>query len=637
MRGDVAAGAGAAGAGAAGAGAAGAGAAGAGAAGAGPAGAAASLALGVAAVAPWLAMLPVGGAAGVLASVLALIAAMHGAGLALALAAGRPAVHPLLAIQWGLATLVGLLGIAIALGAGGLATQAALVYGFAGVHTALLARRFTAYRARLAGARASVRSWLAPAALLAGIAVLHVLGPAGDLGARPFDDDGHVLAQLQRLRDSGGLGDPIGYARSAQLGGQLAIEALATLGGDVYLVRLAEGLAFVLALGLVLARLRRAGEADATSGLWGLVLVLAGAAFTYTRADPATCWTAVGLVLALGATLEDHDAAPLPIGVTAGALIALRFELAPVAAAALVAAWWPHRRAHRRTAVLIAGVLAVVAPYAAARIAAWSSVPAAALALVEPVRGPLGARLAIAAGVGVACAPLIAAAWRERGLRWLAIGAALALAGIAGGLTGDRPYAASFLWPLAIAGALVLAIRIARHRKITSAALLVSLVAAVLIYEGRTATGRRRWTRRYLDLAAHVEYLRHAGDPAPVGGGYAALLHGVPAGAVVAAWVARPERLDYGAGYRIVDLRTPRTAWLREVRPWPHPSSLEALLARVGADYLLVEADDRRRQRAAAWPARIDDLEALALRGPAIAEAGGVRLIDLRAGLRRAP
>ncbi len=612
------------------------------------------------ALVPWLALVPIDGVPAVATGVLALVAALHGAGLALARLARRPDAHPLLAIQWGLATLIGLFGLALAAGAGGLATQAVLVYGFAAVHTAALVLRFAAYRARLAATRPALRIWLVPAGLLVGIAAIHVLGAAGDTGAYPFDDDGHVLAQLERLRQTGALGDPIGHARTSQLGGQLAFGALATLGGDVHLVRLGEALALVLAVGLALARLRPPGEPEAASGLWALLLVLAAAAFTYTRLDPATCWTAVGLILALHATLADHAAAGatdwsgspmhapaaatsarslLPVGVLAGALVTLRFELAPIAAAALAAAWWPRRGSFRATSVLAAGALAIVVPYAAARVLAWSSVPAAARALVEPWRTPLGAQLAISAGVAAACVPLVIVAWREAALRWLALGAAFTIGGITGQLTGERPYAATFLWPLAIAAALALAVEIARNRKVTTAALLVSLLAAVFIYEGRTASGRRRWTRRYLTFAENIEHLRTSREAAPVSGGYAPLLRDVPGSAVVAVWVARPERLDYAAPHRIIDLRTPRAAWMRGDHPLARGTPLDALLAHVRADFLLLEADDRTRARAARFRALCttvpalctDDLESLALRHPTLAESGGIRLLDLRA------
>ena len=600
-----------------------------------PAAAVAGIGLVAAAIAPWLVLAPMTGVLAAAASALALAAAAHGAGVLLGALARRPDAHPLLAVQWGTAALIGALGLALAAGVADLAMQAVLLYGCVAAHTAVIAVRFAAYRARLAAARRGVRFWLVPCALLAALAILHVLGAAGDLDGRPFDDDGHVIAQLQRLRETGDLGDPIGYARHAQLGGQLVWDALATAGGDVHLARLAEGLAFVLALGLALARLRPPGELDTASGLWGLLLVLAGSAFTYVRPDPAPCWTAVGLVLGLHATLADRSgpeagppgsvtrgrpggASSLPVAVMAGALIALRFELAPVAAVALAAAWWPDRGSLRRTAVLAAGALAVAAPFVAARGLAWSSVPADARAFLAPPSHALGLQLALAAGAAAACAPLVAVTWRERPLRWFGAGAALAIAGVASQLTGERPYATGFLWPLAIAGAIAIVIELARTRRSTTGALLISLVVMVLIYEGRAAGGRKRWARRYIDLALDVEYLRTARDPAPISSGYEPLLRHLPPGATVAVWVLRPDRLDYSAPLRLFDLRTPRAAWLRGPSWPPDRAPLDDFLALAGADYLLLEE---------AAPG----LEAVARRHPVIAQTGGVRLIDLRA------
>jgi hypothetical protein len=78
---------------------------------------------------------------------------------------------------------------------------------------------------------------------------------------------------------------------------------------------------------------------------------------------------------------------------------------------------------------------------------------------------------------------------------------------------------------------------------------------------------------------------------------------------------------------------------MRELHAYPHPPWLERLLAQAGADFLLLEADDLGRARAARYriacaasPERcIDDLDALARRLPAVAEAPGLRLLDLRA------
>lgn len=609
--------------------------------------------VGALAFAPWLVLLPLGGAAAVLASAIALVAACHGAGQLVAWLSGLhrnagrlPAcsLEPLLAIQLGLAAMIGLAGLASALHLFTLAGQIIVVYGFAAVHTAVVVLG----RAGLRDApRTWLRPWLVPCLLLGAIAVLHVLGAAGDLGARPFDDDGHVLAQLQRLRETGTLGDPIGYPRTSQLGGQLAFDALACLAGDIHLARAAEALAFALAIALVCARI---GPRALAGAIWALLVVVAASALAFVPADAATCWTAVGLVIALHALVTDrlrdgdHRLRSLvPLGVVAGALITLRFELAPMAAIAGIAVWSgaDHARARlHRFAVIAAVVLAVVAPYAAIRALAWSEVPAAARGLIAAPAGALGPRLAIAAATLVAALPLVALARRDLPARGLAIGACLAIAGMVGQLTGARPYAIRFLWPLALAIGLIAIIEIARRSRLTTAALVGTLVLAVLVYEGRDAAGRVRWTRRYLDLATHIEYLRHARERPPASGDYEALLRRVPPGATVAAWVARPEQLDYAGPRRLVDLRTPRIARLRSHRWDAHASRIEKLLGLLHADYLLVEADDRRAARSRAdltyrlacgqpLPGCADDLESIALRHPVIAERAGIQLVQL--------
>jgi hypothetical protein len=97
----------------------------------------------VAAIAlPWLILLPLHGAAAVLAHAITLVAAFHGAGLVVARLAGRCAVAPLLVIQWGIAALIGLSGIAIVLHAGTLTTHAVLVFGAAALHTGSLGLNF---------------------------------------------------------------------------------------------------------------------------------------------------------------------------------------------------------------------------------------------------------------------------------------------------------------------------------------------------------------------------------------------------------------------------------------------------------------------------------------------------------------
>ncbi|MGN6108558.1 MAG: hypothetical protein ACTHU0_25860 [Kofleriaceae bacterium] len=602
-------------------------------------------AAGLLAAAPWLVLLPLDGAAAILAFAGALAAACHGAGWVVARIGGERTLHPLLAIQLGLATLVALAGLASALGVFTLAGQTIVLYGLVAVHTAAVVLD----RERLgAWVRSTERGWLAPALLLGALGVLHVLGAAGDLGARPFDDDGHVLAQLQRLRETGTLADPVGYPRTAQLGGQLAIAALASLAGDVHLMRLGEAFGFVAAIALVCARI---APRDRSSTLWALLVVIAAAALAFAPTDPATCWTAVGQIGALFALVsdrirreDDRVRSLVPIGLIAGALIALRLELAPLAALALVAAWSDRgasRRAHARRLAAVAGIaLAVVVPYALVRANAWATVPDAARALIAPSTRPWIGRIGLAAAIALATLPLAALVRRDRAVRGLIGASCLTVAGIASQLTGTLPYAARFLWPVAIAVGSILVIEIARRRRLTAAALIVVVGLFVLVHEGREATGRRRWTRRYIDLAMNIEYLRHARDPEPIAGVYDALLRQIPRGATVAVWVARPERLSYAGPARIVDVRTPRIAKLRTHRWTAHESRIERLLGAVGADFLLLEADDRQQARIRAdltyrlacsrpLPGCADDLEVIARHHRVVAEQGGVQLIRI--------
>ncbi len=584
--------------------------------------------LALATIAPWCSLLPLHGASAVLAQALTFAAAAHGAGLVVA--GSREGVHPLLAIQWGFAALIAISGIALALRLDTLSVQTSIVCGFAGVHSALLIARWRTYP------RVTVGVWWIPASLLAALAVIHILGGAGDLGARPFDDDGNVLAQIQRLRDTGALGDAVGYARRSQLGGQLALDALATLPGDVHLVKILEAIAFVCALGLACARMCLD---DTASCLWALLIVITASALAFAPLDLATCWTAIGLIVALYAMIVDDPCPPTGIvGLVAGALIALRLELAPLALAGLVRAWWPARRDPRATWLAALGLLVVLVPYLVTRGAASPSGEVRQLlASNRELSIVRAAWFALGGGAGAVVTALVVPHPHRR---WVAVGAMLVIAAILSSLIGERGYAMRLVWPLAIAGGLVAAIELSRALTLTTGALIGSLVAMILIHEGRQATGRVKWTRRYLALAASIEYVRHNGQDAPVAGGYASLLARVPPGSVVALWVTRPERLDYAA-HRLIDLRTPRAAHLRVHRFDAHTSRLSELLTAIAADYLLLEEDDRLAERirgswlvrfvCASWsPACADDLEVLALQHPIVASEGGVRLIDLR-------
>jgi hypothetical protein len=522
-------------------------------------------------VLPWTTLLPLHGLLAVSAQVLTLVAACHGAGQLVARVSRLPALPAMLAIQVGIAAFVAICGLAIALHVDVYAFQVVLIVACAGLHCVWLVLDREVYVVALEQRLARGRIWLVPVALLLAIAFIHILGAAGDVSARPFDDDGNVLAQIQRLRDTGTLGDLVGYARRAQLGGQVALTALATVPGDVHLARLLEALSCVLALALALSQLR---IGERLGALWGMLLLVGAAALPLVSADPTTCWTAVGAILALHALLQlDRSRYVIPIALVAGALVTLRTELAPIGLVGAVATWWPERTSRRRTALVAGVILAVVGPYVITKQLASSR----GLASLGDDRLPFLIALAVFAGAVLVCAPMILWARRNERLRWYGASAALVIAGIASELTGDRPYALRFLWPVAIAAGILVIFEVARAKTLTVASMLVALALALLVHEGRTASGRRRWPRRYLDLVANIEYLAHAA--AADNTDYNEILRRVPLDATIGIWVTRPERLNYAEGRRIVDLRTPRA----------RRANLQQLARAAGIRFILLE------------------------------------------------
>jgi len=595
----------------------------------------ASGAVAAAMVLPWLTLLPVHGVVAVVGQAIALTAAFHGAGLVIARLAGARAAAPWLVLQWGLAALVGLSGIAIAIGAGTLAVHSALVFGFAAVHTAWVGHRFEHHARRVAGTLGDAASWGIPAVLLVAIGALAMFGAVGDPPPWPFDDEAHVLAQVRRVLDTGALADPIGYPRSVQLGAQVALAAIASGAGEAG-AALVEPLALVLGLGLAIAQ-RRTRERSAA--LWAGVLLVAASALALAPTDPLPCWTAVGLCVALYTMLGDADPPPaLPLALTAGALIALRYELAPIAATAVITAWWRKRDDHHCTAILIGGVFVVGFPFLVARMIAWRSVPAIAhAALAGPPPPALVLRVALAIAIAAPAAGVLHLVLPDsRAMRSAAIATATAIGAIVAHVTSAGTYPLRLAWPIAIAFVVTLVIELARTRASGAAAMIAALVLCLVVQEGREAPGPLRWSRRMAAAATAIEAIER--PPAAPAAPYGELLARVPRGATVAIWVTAPDRIDY-ADHRIVDLRTPSGARLRR-QPTSH-QAIDALLIQLSAQFLMIEPDDpgARRRRTSllyrwwcAAPAApcADDLEALVLEHPAIARQGSVTLVDLR-------
>ncbi len=398
------------------------------------------------AVAPWLGITPL--ATSALASVLlggvTVVAACHGAGQGLALAVRRAPADPMLAVAWGLAVLIVAGGLLMTLR---VFSPTILVGAAAAIHTLVVLRYQRSIRQWLA--KTEIR-WSVPwIALLVIVAFVQVAGNAGSLTTRPFDDDGHIAGQIARLVQTGTLGDAIGYPRMFQLGGTVVLGALST--SSWLALAIDRGLAFALVLALVCTRIK---PTDAASGLWAAFVVLAAAAFAFVAPDAAPCWSAVLLLVALYATLDqasDRLAAATPLALLAAALVAMRLELAPAALTVVIAAWAKQERDQRtvgRLAVLVAGTALALVPFVITRQLAWSSLDGTTAALLAPKLPSLVVRGALFITVIAIACPLLALVTQQR---WAAYASAAGIAGIVSELAGDRPYATRFVWPLVLA------------------------------------------------------------------------------------------------------------------------------------------------------------------------------------------
>jgi hypothetical protein len=560
-------------------------------------------ALVAAVLAPWLVWLPfVRSAAAIdLLGAIAIAGAWHGWGRIVARLARRDGA-PIVTIAWGLAATVVLGGLMIGLH---VYDARLLVIGGTVAHTGDLALRFSETREL---PRVS-RFWLVPIAIIAVAAIVAILASAGQVATRPFDDDGDVIAQVQRLVDTGALGDAVGYARASQLGGNVALGGLATAFLDARCARLIDGgLGLALLLALVCARIRPRNAAGAT---WASLLAI-GACAVAGPGELVPVWIPAALVVACDGTLQPTNRRGLlPIVLLAAALAALRSEFAPAAGSLLAVQWWLDRRGQRentlRAAILVGGVLAAIAPYGISRVLAWRDIDPAVRAILEPAHAavPRLALFVLVAALGAGSALLVTREIAAPRLRGVLIALGIGVAAIVA--FGDRPYASHLYLPLAIAAVAVLAIAAAPRRELPAIGLVISLVAVVFVHDAQAATGRlTSWSWRAYDLLFDVEYARHA---APEGGDYERVLEHVPREDAIAVWVARPELLDY-ARHRIVDVRTPRAARDR--------NRVAQLVVATHARWLLVEDD--------VPPA----LDTFAKQHQAVTDADGVRLVELR-------
>lgn len=590
-------------------------------------------------LAPWLAFLqPVHLLGRALLVMLLLAASFRGWGCGLAALIRRP-VEPALSVAWGIGVVAAFLGGSIA--ASLHAEIPILVIGVV-LHDVFTIVRFQAASSCVEAALRSeaMRWWIAPALLILAIGGLHVLGAAGGGTLRPFDDDGHVLAQVRRLLDTGTLADPIGYARATQLGAGIAFDALGAVFGDLAFVRVVDALGFVLVLVLVS---RAIGVRDAMTSLWASVVVVTLGFFAVPWLDPSPLWLPIALALALAQTVDGSAAEPatlMPAGLVAGALIALRLEWAPFAVVIAAAAWRPReypRPRLLRAGVLVAATLLVVIPYVLVRITAWSRTTRAVFALVVPAQHSrlvtvVGSLAILAAAVPLTA--LVTAHGPSRIVRWCAVAAVASAGCVLGRLTAIAPYYDRYLWPIFIATALVLVIE--GTRSASALALVLATAAVLLGYDARFAHGHQRLRVHYGDLVTSLAYVRGAMTPPATDPDYERLLALAPQ-APLAVWVVRPERLDYKR-HAIIDLRVPRISRER-ARPW-QPEKADGVIRVLRAaklHYLLIEDDGAAQRYADENPVAavmcgdhcVDPLERMLSSQRLLGSAGATRLYEL--------
>lgn len=593
---------------------------------------------------PWLALVQPRHMLGRgLLATLVFAASFHGWGRGLA-SLVRRSTDPALAVAWGAALVTAFLGVTMA--ASLRAQLPLLVIGLV-LHGVSVGLRFRAASEAVEAALRGdmMRWWLVPAILIVAIGGLHVLGAAGAVPMRPFDDDGHVLAQVRRLLDTGTLGDPVGYARATQLGASITLGALGPVFGDLAFVRLIDALGFVLVLVLVC---RAIGLRDATTTLWaGLVIVTLGFVAVLWP-DPAPLWLPIALALALAQTVGEQTTTPamlMPAGLLAGALIVLRLEWLPFAAVLAAAAWQPreHTRARLvRIGVLVAATLLVVVPYVLVRVRAWSHVSHAVTELVVPGRRTILLNALVAVAIAAAALPvtwLVFARGAGRVVRWTALATIASVAGVVGRFTATAPYYSRYLWPIVTACVLIILVDVVRTASARVSALAMVLVAGgvLLGYEARLAHSHQRLLVHYDDLVMNIDYARSTQPRAATDPDYEKLLALVPRGSV-AVWVVRPERLDY-SHHTLLDLRVPRL-WRQRARPWEpeRADGVVRVLRAAKLRYLLIEDDGAAQRYAEENPlARVlcdeqclDPLARMLAGQRLLATSGATRLYELR-------
>ncbi|MDX2092138.1 MAG: hypothetical protein SFX73_30010 [Kofleriaceae bacterium] len=586
------------------------------------------------------------------AAVVLALSALAGFGALFALASRRQLDGP--AEAWGLG-----LGMFLVVGSGLAATDmftASVQGALLTVGVVLHVIALVMHRARIVAAiadrlQSTDTAGMVVASLIFAITVLHVMGAGMSFFRSPFDDDGNWIAAAQRLRDTGGFGDIIGYPRANQLGGTVVMTGLVATIEEVRSSWLAEGVGFAIAItGLAGIAMTRRGESTLATrmrqgGFVFLILFLALSAKAQAEKELSAFWIPTALVIASYRII----AAPAPwtrvrsieLGLVIGGLATLRLELVPFALALIVVTMRDQRGKLYLGHVLATGGVLLVAtlpleidrlveghPFA---LRLGKLIPLVMLLAISAFADARGRRL-----------PFVRFAWA----------AAVGVAATYVGPTVAGAYSRAFSWPLMFGFAFLATAELARaqwagvaayrFRQLPAVALVV--VGLLSIVRAQDMTIRWNWRERterwfhgaQLGLAMSSV---HGREP------YAPLTQLLPSDAAVLVWVDRPELLDF-AERTFFDLRVPRHARTLRRFTWDPPEApLASVRSKTGARYLLLQTDHQRDRRAkdsafyAVWcsPLRAggrpnacaDPLEHVRLRHRVLASIDNVYLIDL--------
>ncbi len=140
-------------------------------------------------------------------------------------------------------------------------------------------------------------------ALLAGLALLQIVGAVATLDRNPWDDDLAYTPLVKRLLDVGNLVEPFSFRRLGAYGGQTLLGALAGARGTLANIQLIDqGLCYAIAL-LLLAGYARAIR---TQPLWAVVVALVVLLLPHTAINTASYWSGAVMFIALYRCVVDE-------------------------------------------------------------------------------------------------------------------------------------------------------------------------------------------------------------------------------------------------------------------------------------------------------------------------------------------